>query len=169
MWARPNLTWHWKTIENRLLVWGSSSRTLQVPFHWGNESDQPKQSGKKEWLFLPYVAVSNPQPHLIPEEPQWKGHYQPTCRVKFLSSFNQRFQVIASIQRKFHIRGKSVNHDYKKQVKWCKEGEISEKRESNQTSSGRENGTLSVCPDCFFKVSCFYEDVLSFGGSLWLH
>lgn len=78
---------------------------------------QPRQIGKKEWLILPQVAVSSPQPYVIPKESEWKGHYQSKCPVKLLNIFNQRFQIISSIQKKFHIRGKSVNHDCRKQVK----------------------------------------------------
>ena len=78
---------------------------------------QPRQSARKEWLILPLVAVSSPQPYLIPKESGVKGHYHPKCPVKLLNIFNQRFQITSSIQKQFHIRGKPVNHDCRKQVK----------------------------------------------------
>lgn len=63
----PNLTWYEKAVRNSCLfevvVQGLSRLHEEMKV-----LHQPRQSARKEWLILPQVAVSNPQPYLIPKE-----------------------------------------------------------------------------------------------------
>lgn len=110
-WARANLT-EWKITGSKLLIWGSSSRTCQVPFHWGSESNW---SAEAEWQEGGCEQALNPTS--FPKRKSRKGSSQPTS-PELLSILNPRFQITSGIQRMFHVKGKSVNSDWRKQVTW---------------------------------------------------
>lgn len=123
--ARPHLTW-WKTMGNKLLVWGGNSRTFQVPFLWGNESNWSGQIGKKEWLIshtpLPELWAS-PQPYLIPKKSERKRPISPNAPSVWVF-LTQEWKSQVS---KECFTSRENLCDCWKQVKWCKEGGIFEK------------------------------------------
>lgn len=124
-WARPHLTWG-KTMRNKLLVWGSDSRTFQVPFLWGNESQWSRQIGKKEWLIshtpLPELWAS-PQPYLILRKSEPKRPISPNA-PSFWVFLTQDWK--SQVSKKCFTSRENLC-DCWKQVKWCKGGGIFEK------------------------------------------